>query len=68
MDPDEAMRRLRDRMIEISDMVSKRLTHGGSSLNAREIAEVVESAHAVAEIGEDLLEWLARGGYVPSSR
>jgi hypothetical protein len=68
MDPVEAMKRLRDSMIEISDLVGLYLTHGGSSLTKAQIEQAVASAEKVVEHGEDLIEWLGKSTFLPGAR
>lgn len=65
MDPEEVMRLLRDAMIEISDLVGARLTSGGSVLSRNELETAVANAEKVVEHGQDLIEWLGKGGFSP---
>lgn len=65
MDPEEVMRLMRDAMIEISDLVGLRLRSGGSALRRDEIETAVAHAEKVVEHGNDLLEWIGKGGFIP---
>jgi hypothetical protein len=68
MDPEEAMSRLRDAMIQISDLVSGRLVQGGSVLNKSELETAVDAAEDIVSVGKDLLDFARRGGYLPVGR
>lgn len=65
MDPQEAMKRLRDAMIEVSDLTSY-LRVEGSVLRKDQIEAVVDSAEDVVAHGKDLLDFLGKGGYLPA--
>jgi hypothetical protein len=59
------MRLMRDAMIEISDLVGMRLRLGGSALAQAQIEEAVDAAQKVIDHGQDLIDWLGKGGFPP---
>jgi hypothetical protein len=59
------MNQLRDKLIEISDLVSRRLTAGGSSLDRHDANMLCDLLGEASPLAHDYAEWLNKGGFQP---